>query len=265
MNATGDDRHRVIDVCADDFGLTQAASLSILHLGERGALSSTSCAVDGTALAAHLPALRALRPRLRVGLHFNLTGNPTFAGSQPVTQWIRDCWLGRVDRRAMAAEVARQLDRFGQLFDSPPDFVDGHEHVHQFPVLRDLLLEAVTARYGSSIPIRCTWPQHWQGSKAAIIALLGARAMRNAAQQAGLRTNSDFAGVYDLASATGYASRMEQWVSRLADGGLIMCHPERPMTDAQPARIAEHTFFDSAAWPALLVSQRVSLLTGSQV
>ena len=123
MNVAGSDRPRVIDVCADDFGLTQAASLSILHLGERGALSSTSCAIDGTALAAHLPALRALRPRLRVGLHFNLTGNPTFAGSQPVTRWIRDCWLGRVDRRAMATEVARQLDRFGQLFDSPPDFV----------------------------------------------------------------------------------------------------------------------------------------------
>ncbi|MCX7035970.1 MAG: ChbG/HpnK family deacetylase [Proteobacteria bacterium] len=264
MNAAGSDRLRVIDVCADDFGLTQAASLSILHLGERGALSSTSCAVDGTALAAHLPALRALRPRLRVGLHFNLTGNPAFIGSQPVTQWIRDCWLGRVDRRAMATEVARQLDRFGQLFDSPPDFVDGHEHVHQFPVLRELLLEGVTARYGSSVAIRCTWPKHWQGTKAAIIALLGARALRNAVEQRGLQTNTDFAGVYDLASATGYASRMERWVSRLADGGLVMCHPERPMANAEPARIAEHTFFDSAAWPALLASQRVSLLHGRE-
>jgi hypothetical protein len=264
MTAAGNDRPRVIDVCADDFGLTQAASLSILHLGARGRLSSTSCAVDGEALLEHLPALRALRPRLRVGLHFNLTGNPAFAGSQPVSQWIRDCWLGRVDRTALAAEVARQLDRFGQLFDSPPDFVDGHEHVHQFPVLRELLLNAVVARFGTSVPIRCTWPLRWQGPKAAVIGVLGARALRNAALQRGLRTNSDFAGVYDLVTPNGYAHRMETWLSRLADGGLIMCHPEGPMAGAQPARIAEHTFFDSAAWPALLVAQRVSLLTGSQ-
>lgn len=264
MNHAGSDRPRVIDVCADDFGLTQAASLSILHLGARGALSSTSCAVDGQSLLEHLPALRALRPRLRVGLHFNLTGNPAFDGSQPVTHWIRDCWLGRVDRQALAAEVARQLDRFGQLFDSQPDFVDGHEHVHQFPVLRELLLDAVVTRFGQSVPIRCTWPQRWQGPKAAVIGMLGARALRNDAKRRGLRTNTDFAGVYDLATPNGYADRVRAWVSRLADGGLIMCHPERPMAGAQPARIAEHTFFDSAAWPALLVSQRVSLLTGTQ-
>ena len=264
MKQAGTDRPRVIDVCADDFGLTQAASLSILHLGARGALSSTSCAVDGLALRPHLPALRALRPRLRVGLHLNLTGNPSFSGSQPVVGWIRDCWLRRVDRHTLAAEVARQLDLFGQLFDSKPDFVDGHEHVHQFPVLRELLLEALVTRYGNSVPIRCTWPLRWQGPKAAVIGLLGAQTLRNAARQRGLRTNSDFAGVYDLATPNGYADRMGSWVSRLADGGLVMCHPERPMAGAQPARIAEHTFFDSAAWPALLSKQRVSLLTGSQ-
>lgn len=251
---------RRIDVCADDFGLTDAACRSILHLGGRGALSSTSVAVDGAALPLHLPALRTLRPCLRVGLHLNLTGNPAFAGSRPVSTWIRDCWLGRVDRAALAGEIDRQLQRFRQLFDSTPDFIDGHEHVHQFPVVRDLLLAALLRHHGQSVPIRCTWPLHWRGAKAAMIGLLGARALRDAAARQGLRSNSDFAGVYDLQSPDGYAARMEHWVARLADGGLIMCHPEYPQPDAHPARMAEHAYFDSPAWPALLARQGLTLI-----
>lgn len=250
---------RRIDVCADDFGLTDAACRSILYLGERQALSSTSVAVDGTALATHLPALRSLRPRLRVGLHLNLTGNPAFAGSQSVSAWIRDCWLGRVDRSALAQEIARQLDLFGQLLDSGPDFVDGHEHVHQFPAVRDVLLQAMATRYGTSVPIRCTWPLRWRGTKAAVIGLLGARALRDAALQRGLRLNQDFAGVYDLLDTSGYAERMEHWVGQLADGGLVMCHPEFPQPGAQAARVAEHAFFDSPAWPALLARHGLTL------
>ena len=252
---------RQIDVCADDFGLTDAACRSILHLGERRALSSTSVAVDGTALATHLPALRGLRPRLRVGLHLNLTGNPAFAGSQPVSAWIRECWLGHVDRAALATEIGRQLDRFSQLFDSAPDFIDGHEHVHQFSVVRDVLLQAMVNRYGTSVPIRCTWPLRWRGAKAAVIGLLGARALRDAALQRGLRLNQDFAGVYDLRDTSGYAERMERWVAQLADGGLIMCHPEYPQPGAQPARVAEHAFFDSPAWSHLLARWGLTLIS----
>ncbi len=260
MTLTVPPARRRIAVCADDFGLTAAACRSILSLGAAGAITATSCAVDGPALSAHLPALKALRPAISVGLHLNLTENPAFAGSQSLPRWILATWLRhRLDATALRAEIRRQLERFETLFGTPPDFVDGHEHVHQFPVLRTLLLDELRDRPGARMGLRCTWPNHLRGSKAALIGLLGAAATRREAAARGLRINRDFAGVYDLKAPSGYATRMEEWLRTLDDGGLIMCHPEWPGETAHLARAHEHVFYSSGDWPRLLRSWNVAL------
>ena len=253
---------RQVIVCADDFGLSEAACLSILQLGASGAISATSCAIDGHWVATHLPALRALRPKLAVGLHLNLTENPVFAGTRSLPKWIAASYSGvGLQAAALQAEIVRQLQGFETLFGSPPDFVDGHEHVHQFPVIRELLLGQLQQRYGASVWVRCTWPQRYLGSKAVLIGLLGARPLRQQAQQLGMACNQDFAGVYDLVSETGYDTRMRGWLDGLADGGLVMCHPELPGAQAHPARAAEHRFFASSHWLALQEETQVSLST----
>ena len=260
MRTTIPPARRRIAVCADDYGLTDAASRSILALGAAGAITATSCAVDGPAVEAHLQALKALRPGLAVGLHLNLTENPHFAGCQPLSHWILATWLRRRPQLdSLQVELRRQLDRFETLFGSPPDFVDGHEHVHQFPVLRDLLLDEIQARYGNTVRVRSTWPSHFRGAKAALIALLGARSVRAGLLARGLRSNRDFAGVYDLKATRGYAQRMDEWLRTLNDGGLLMCHPEWPGATADPARAQEHAFFSSPDWPRLLRSWNVAL------
>lgn len=253
-------RRRIV-VCADDFGFSAEASSAILALGRSGAISATSVAVDGPAIDAHLGALRGLRPQLAVGLHLNFTENPHFAGPRDVRGWILATWLRRgLDRGALAREIIRQLDRFETLFGTAPDFVDGHEHVHQFPLLRELLLDALVARHGRRVAVRCTWPRHYRGAKAALIGLLGARALRAALQRRGLACNSDFAGVYDLRAASGYGARMAGWLRTLDDGGLVMCHPEAAGGRSSPARRHEHDFLGSAAWPRLLQGWNIDLV-----
>jgi chitin disaccharide deacetylase len=252
-------RRRVV-LCADDFGLSDAASRAILALAAANLITATSVAVDGPALEPHLAALRALRPRLAVGLHLNLTENPQFAGARTLPRWIIATCLRRgLDRAALATEIRRQLERFDLLLAGPPDFVDGHEHVHQFPVLRDLLLHELTQRYGTRVAVRCTVPQHFRGLKAGLIGRLGARALRRALVARGLKSNSDFAGVYDLRSAQGYGSRMDEWLRSIADGGLIMCHPEAPDDRTSAARAHEFAFLGSPEWPRLLRSWNVVL------
>jgi predicted glycoside hydrolase/deacetylase ChbG (UPF0249 family) len=260
MTLTVPPAKRRIAVCADDFGLTAAATRSILELAAARAITATSCVVDGPAMLRNLAPLRALRPQLSVGLHLNLTENPEFGGNQSLPAWILTTFLRRREGLAgLQAELRRQLDRFEQLLDGAPDFVDGHEHVHQFPVTRELLLDELKSRYGARIVVRCTWPRHFRGSKAAVIAMLGARALRAAAQARGLRCNRDFAGVYDLRSHSGYAARMDEWLRNLDDGGLIMCHPESPALGGAPARAHEHQFFSSPEWPRILRSWNVAL------
>jgi chitin disaccharide deacetylase len=260
---------RRITLCADDFGFSAAACRSILALAEAGALSATSCAVDGAAMADHAAPLRDLRRsaatgRLGVGLHLNLTENPAFAGSQPLQRWLRQCFLRRPQvhsrraQQALRAELARQFDRFEHLLQQAPDHVDGHEHVHQFPGLRPLLIELLQQRYGVRVPVRCTVPRVWRGTKAAIIAGLGGRALQRQLRAAGLAGNTDFAGVYDLQATRGYAARLQGWLKSLADGGVVMCHPEDG-PGASPARQHEHDVLASAAWVDLRLREQVTL------
>mgnify|MGYP000073246266 CR=1 FL=1 len=52
--------------------------------------------------------------------------------------------FGLADARRLAA-LAREWDaqwaRFCEALGRAPRFVDGHQHVHQFPVIRDALLQ----------------------------------------------------------------------------------------------------------------------------
>ena len=261
---------RRITVCADDFGFSTAACQSILALGAVGALSATSCAVDGAAMAEHATPLRDLRRsaatgHFGVGLHLNLTDNPGFAGRQPLQAWIAHCFLhsprvhSQRARQALRAELSRQFDRFEQLMQQAPDHVDGHEHVHQFPGLRPLVLELLQQRYGGRVPVRCTVPRVWRGSKAALIAALGGGALQRQLRSAGLAGNGDFAGVYDLQAASGYALRLQGWLDTLAEGGVVMCHPEVGR-GASPARQHEHVVLASANWVDLRARARVLLV-----
>ena len=39
--------------------------------------------------------------------------------------------------KLLTAEITRQFEAFAAAFGRPPDFVDGHHHVHLFPQIRD--------------------------------------------------------------------------------------------------------------------------------
>lgn len=249
-----------VALCADDFGLGDAANRAILELGASGALTATSVAVDGPYIDAHIEALRGLRDRLSIGLHLNVTENPRFPEPRGVQGWIVASWLHRLDRDRLVREIHRQLDRFETLLGGPPTHVDGHEHVHQFPGLREPLLDAIAARYGAATVVRCTWPRRFRGVKAAIIGLLGAHALQRGVSKRGLRCNSDFAGAYDLQATTGFESRMDAWLRSIRDGGLIMCHPEALDTRANPARQHEYEFLRSPEWPRLLKRLNIDLV-----
>lgn len=248
-------------VCADDFGLSAAACQSILTLGSAAAISATSCAVDGPVAAVYAAALRELRPGLAVGLHLNLTENPQFGASRSLPLWILAAYSRvAIDREALQHEIRRQLHCFERLFGAPPDFVDGHEHVHQLPVIRGLLVDELWAQYGDRVALRATSPAEARGAKAALINLLGARALQRLAARRGLYCNSDFAGVYNLSGDGDYAPHMESWLRGVRDGGLIMCHPETPDGTRRDARTREHEFLASPAWPQMLQRCAVSLV-----
>ena len=107
-------------LCADDFAISRGVSEGILSLAEEGRLSATSAIVTAPHWPAYAKAVMQLRSKLAVGLHLNLTfGRPlgpmrALARDGQLPNWDRlvgRIVAGRVDRREIAAEIDRQLDR----------------------------------------------------------------------------------------------------------------------------------------------------------
>ena len=117
-------------VNADDFGTSSGVNRGIVEAHETGILTSASLMVDSQA-AAEAAQLAARTPSLGLGLHVVL--EPTAFAA------------------AAESEVARQLERFGEITGQPPTHIDSHHEVHRdadlLPVFR-----AVAERHG--LPLR---------------------------------------------------------------------------------------------------------------
>ncbi|MBV8208135.1 MAG: ChbG/HpnK family deacetylase [Acidobacteria bacterium] len=244
---------RRIFLCADDFGLNEPASHSILALVTAGVVLSTTCLVDGPVAASCAPRLREAAANCALGLHLNFTdGDGSYRPLRLPLFILRSYTLGAMNSSELRAHIQRQCDRFEQLFARRPDFVDGHQHVHQLPRIREALLDVVLARYGAGIAVRCTVPRRPRGLKAALISALGGRAFAGHARDAGLPMNADFAGAYDFSTRIPYHTLMHQWLRAISDCGLVMCHPQLPPAEsARTGREAEHIFLASESWQAM--------------
>jgi predicted glycoside hydrolase/deacetylase ChbG (UPF0249 family) len=272
-------------VVADDYGIARGVNAAIRDLLAQGAINATSVMVVASGFdereAAALAALRSASG-IAVGLHLTLTAPfrplvadyaPTRAGSfLPLADTFVAAALGRLRPDAVAAEAEAQIARFVEAFGHPPDYIDGHQHVHLFPRIADGTLAAA----------RTSAPQAWirqcgrvarsgSGAKALVLDLLSAR-FRKRAAAAGLRTNPGFAGSYDFGTRTDFAALFATFLQGLPDSGVIMCHPG--LVDAELARNdtltgpreREYAFFQGNAYRELLAVSNCALAqrTGSE-
>lgn len=253
-------KRRVV-VCADDFGLCESACTAIVDLAAAGSISAASCIVDGPQTQRHAQALLRSSTQISLGLHFNLTEPHASLLRAPLRVWLLRSCMRRIDGRAVHAELIRQLRLFQDLFDRQPAFIDGHEHVHQLPGIAEVLISELAGSHGGRIAVRSTMTCRYRGMKAQVVQSLGGQRLAGLARAAHLTSNTDFAGVYDLSARGPYMRRMWRWLESIADGGLIMCHPQTPasMEASSTARTQEYSFLSSSVWPAMIEHAGVQL------
>lgn len=220
---------RRLAVCADDFGQGAAVDRGILTLAEQRRLTAVSCLVTPRRWQTAAPALRGLP--VAAGLHLNLTdGEPLSPALR--CQWpqfprlgalIAMAFLGQLPA-ALADEVQAQLDRFAEVRGAPPDFLDGHQHVHALPGVRALVLAA--ARQWQR-PVRQTGRILGPGFalKRHVIAACGGRALARQARLQGVAQTTALVGVYDFGPAANYRALVRGWLQTVPDGALLFCHP----------------------------------------
>lgn len=257
-------RKKVI-INADDVGMHPAVDFAIAELAEKGIISSASLMSLGAPVDDALDVMA--NREVDLGLHLDFTStfaNQRYGTAYSVKSLIIAAWRRQLDPKHVRNVINEQLSRFEELVGAPPAFIDGHEHVHQFPTVRETLFQVLRDRYPHQrFLIRSTNPASWRGTKAAIIAALGSRATRRLAVDAGHQCNTDFGGVYDFSPASDLHGLWSGWLHAIKpNGGLIMCHPARSFIaedPISPARVREFQFLASGECAGLLSEYAVQV------
>lgn len=229
-----------ITLCADDYGLAPGVSEAIRALITQGRLQATGCMTG----SAHWPqAARLLKPldgRADIGVHLTLTDQkplgpmPHLAPGgklPPISQLVTRSVTRRLDKAEIAAELTRQIDAFEAHFGRPPDFLDGHHHVHQLPVIGDVVLDLWRRRLGGRGWIRsCVepWPailaRGIDPVRAVIISSLGL-GFRRRLTALDVPHNTSFRGVYDFSNRRPFSQVFRIFTDRPGPRALMMVHP----------------------------------------
>jgi len=275
--------NKTLVLCADDYGYSSAVDQGILDLVRRDRLTGLSCLVQPSRWPKAAAMLHdfGVPEQADVGLHLNLTESlGPDVWCRPLPSLIRSAYLGYLVPGALPLvlirdSLRRQFDAFSEQFGRPPDHVDGHQHVHQLPFIRDLLFETLD-EFGWRPWLRVTGPVIPSGRagpdrKARIIAALGSRWLARRSRRAGFAADPAFGGVYGFdADQADYLALLDRWLSAAPDGGLLMCHPAVDSVPPAPtdpigsARRIEYQTLGSDAFGECLAERGVTLIRGSR-
>lgn len=261
-------------LCADDYAQNAGIDAGILSLLGMQRLSAVSCFSESPSWAQQSgPALREQAGNADVGLHFNLTQGFAEPAPYVLRSLILRSLFTRLDAKWLRQRLHRQLDAFEAGYGSAPAFIDGHQHVHQFPGVRQVLLKVLEERYaGQPVWVRNTVPASplWRG-KPQILKVLGGTMTATVLRAVGIHSNHGFAGVYGF-DRPDYDVCFAEWLKAATPGMLLMCHPAMAVGPLDVAgdeiaaqRLVEYRFLASPQYQAALLDAGVVVAPLSQM
>lgn len=176
-------------------------------------------------------------------------------GALAVAAYARRLPLDEVE-----AEIGRQIDVFCDAFGAAPSHVDGHQHVHVLPGVRDALFSALARRGLRGLPMRDSSdaPRRIAARGAFVAKAMKVNALaagfRRAARAAGFALNEGFAGFSDFDPARYGPAQFAGYLAAPGPRHLVMCHPGRVddalrrLDPVVEARESERAFLASPAF-----------------
>jgi len=261
-------------ICIDDFGAAPGIAAAVQRLASIGRVQAVSCLVQSEGWRRDAPVLATLGPQVDRGLHFCLTEG------RPLSAELADVWptlpalsrllaashLRALPRDALKAELLAQLAAFTHATGEPPRFVDGHQHVHHLPGVREMVLDVLDGLRPRPA-VRNTGRIRGPGFafKRAVIERSGGRALATLLARRGYEANDALTGVYDF-ERRDYGALFRAWVQGLptARGALLFCHPSAshepaPADPIAAAREREFRYLASARCGDDLAASGVAL------
>jgi predicted glycoside hydrolase/deacetylase ChbG (UPF0249 family) len=185
-----------IIICADDFGISPQVNNAIIKLLELKKISAVSCLVTGRGWHDSANVLGRFRDDVDIGLHLSYH-------EMSFNKVLRLAYLGRLDREKIFSGFKTQLDCFFKELGRFPDFIDGHQHIHQLPIMRLALMDLInTMRVdkiyirNSSVSLNDIFSRKISILKNILIAIPG-MSLKRYLSKMHICTNNDLLGIYD--------------------------------------------------------------------
>lgn len=255
-----------IILCADDFGYSNAVSTGILNLVKLRRLSAVSSLTNFPGWHANAKFLLSEHDHVDIGLHFNLTEGVSLSTKEKLPSLLKlisMTHLHLVDSQWIKQELMAQYQAFKNETGFAPDFIDGHQHVHHLPIVREVLLEFYRENFKETKPYLRVVSSQPHGLKAWIIELTGARKFKSLLVKNKIPFPSSFGGVYEFNSTIDYGEIFAKELLKSKEGGMIMCHPALLDHNSQDpiakARWQEYQFFSSQEFTGVCKKQAIEL------
>ncbi|MBK2094006.1 ChbG/HpnK family deacetylase [Francisella philomiragia] len=251
-----------IIICADDFGMSQNINNAIVELLKKNIINATSCMTNMPEFKQGISELKRIyNNSINVGIHLNLTEGTPFTEAKslvsndsfiPVSKLLIKSQLRFIKYKDVYNELKYQIKYFIDNWGNLPDFIDGHQHVHHFPIIRKALVSLYKEfnMYNKQTYIRSTYNMSKPDFKSKVIYYSGAKKLNKMLVSNNLKHNTSFAGVYSLeSSAEDFQKVINHAYKNIQDGGIIMCHPAKAIDKNDPigkSRLREYKYFKSA-------------------
>jgi len=144
-------------ICADDYGISPAVNDGIIELLESKRISAVSCMMLGPDVEIGIRQLQVLKKNFDLGLHLTLTND------QPLTklksesglvdsqgcllsfrELLKNVYKKTINYEQLTDEIMAQINRFIEITGHLPEYIDGHQHVQQLPLVRNAVVKIVS-------------------------------------------------------------------------------------------------------------------------
>lgn len=267
-----------IVLCADDYGQAPAISKAILALIQNHRVYAASCMVNSRYWEEHAAWLAPFQTQADIGLHVNVSEGRALSDDYikrygkeffPLKVLLRKSLLRQIDQAAIEAEAHAQLDRFIAAMGFLPRYMDGHQHAHQFPVIRNAFINVYRQRlsqHGAYVRLVNTG---LGGLKQFIIHATGTKGLKKLLEDDRIPHNQSFAGIYPFAKSAAYPQHFKRFLREVSDGGMIMCHPGLLPIDGNDvigvARYAEYQYLTGVEFLKDCATRRIKLARMSEM
>ncbi len=230
-----------LSICADDFGITHNVNKAIIKLISNKRLTETSCIVLTENFKKDAKKLKSFKNKIGIGLHLTLTDFKPLSkkyilnvdGNMPSNlPLLIKCIQKKIDKKQIFDEIDLQIQNFKKYLGFDPNFIDGHHHVHQFPLIRDCLIDVIKKRkLVEKIWLRNTheelnkiFNRNVSIFKAYIISFLGKK-FKYLVKKNSIKTNDGFSGIYNFSPKANFENLFVKFIKHSGKNHVLMVHP----------------------------------------